>query len=188
MSIAVAASCLKSVASPSEMPQVARINTSAATTSAVSSGPCTMSCSTRGTCVRSRAMRIALEANATPRRMPNARAARTTGVFLRDTAQGRAMRCVDGVELGAERREGSVAELGDETARQVAGKARAVLRAREGRPVDVCLAVADALEEAFLVEPDHDRQYRCVGTHSRPGELLVEFGGSRQDRCQVCVQ
>src|SRR5437660_1304363 len=55
------------------------------------------------------------------------------------------MRCVDSVELGAECGEGGITELRDQTARQVTRQARAVLRASERGPVDVGLAVAQAL-------------------------------------------
>src|SRR5436189_101807 len=133
-----------------------------------------------GTTVNSRATRIALEANAKPRRIPNARSARVRAVFLRDTPERRAMRCVDAVELGAERGEGGVAELRNQATRQVARKARAMLRARKRGPVDVGLTVAHALEEAFLVEPDHDRHHRRVGELPRAGELHDDVADGRR--------
>src|SRR5438876_61316 len=160
---AVAASWRKSVRSPSEMPHNARSRTSAATISAVSSAPRARSCSTRGASVRRSARRIALEPSASPSKMVKARSARFTAVLLRETAKRGAVRRVDGVELGAEGREGGVAELGNESAGEVAGETRAVLVAGVRGTVNVGLALAGALEKPLVVEADHDRHHRRVG-------------------------
>src|SRR2546427_329854 len=88
------------------------------------------------------------------------------------------MRCVDGVELGAECGEGGIAELRDQPARQVTRQARAVLRAGERGPVDVGLAVAHALEEALLVELDDEMAVpRDIQRTARP---LPSFDDTRQ--------
>src|SRR2546430_7764055 len=160
MRSAVAASWRKSVRRPSEMPHNARSRTSAATTSAVSSAPRARSSSTRGASVRRSARRIALDPSASPSRIVKARSARFTTVLLRETAERGAVRRVDSVELGAERGEGGVAELSNESARQVARQTRAVFVAGVRGTVDVGLALTGALEKPLVVEADHDRHHR----------------------------
>src|SRR5947207_1025607 len=166
MSAAVATSWRKSVARPREIPHVARTSTSAATRSEVSSAPRAASCSTRGASVRRSAIRIALDAKASPMRTAKARSARATRALLREPAKLRAVRRVDSVELGGECGERGVAELRDEAARQIAGEAGAVLLAGGRGAVEVGLALTRALDEPLLVGADRDCNDRHVGLHS----------------------
>src|SRR5207247_10579949 len=145
---------------PSGMPHKARSRTSAATISAVSSAPRARSCSTRGASVRRRARRIALEPSASPSKTVKARSARFTAVLLRETAKRGAVRRVDGVELGAEGGEGGVAELGNESAGEVAGQTCAVLVAGGRGTVKVGLALPGALAKPLAWEAARDRARR----------------------------
>src|SRR5438309_3143547 len=175
------------------MPQSASSSTSPTTTSAVSAAPRARSCSTRGASVRRSASRIALDPSASPIRRVKTRSARFTAIFLRETTKRGPMRRIHGIELRAERGEGGVAELGHEPAREVTRETRAMLVARVRGTVDVGFAFACALEEALVVEADHDRHDGRVGELACPREILDDVADRRrtsfpEPRHDLCLE
>src|SRR5919109_1250415 len=133
------------------MPQVASVRSSSVTASTRSSGPTLSTCVACGTIAARSAPRIALDTSPRTSRSAKARSARIAAL-LRNTAQRGAVLCIDLIELRRECRERGVAELRDEVAREIAGQARAVLRATERRPVEIVLRGALALQEALRVQ------------------------------------